>query len=198
MKKINIIVIFFTACFLAFLIYLKYNKDETKILILGDSNLIDLSDNNYVYYLNKKYKYINYKFTDEYKKYNEIENDIKNNKYIYFKGKKTYLNQEISSSNIIIINANNLEYLSKCNKPRRIINEYNIKIYNDITSLVNIIKRISDAKIIVIGNTCTNNNIKSFNNNYYNYIDVSEIYDSKAINSFEYLLYKKIDEYVKN
>lgn len=198
MKKINIIVIFFTACFLAFLIYLKYNKDETKILILGDSNLIDLSDNNYVYYLNKKYKYINYKFTDEYKKYNEIENDIKNNKYIYFKGKRTYLNQEISSSNIIIINANNLEYLSKCNKSRRIINEYNIKIYNDITSLVNIIKRISDAKIIIIGNTCTHNNIKSFNNNYYNYIDVSEIYDSKAINSFEYLLYKKIDEYVKN
>ncbi len=198
MKKINIIVIFFTACFLAFLIYLKYNKDETKILILGDSNLIDLSDNNYVYYLNKKYKYINYKFTDEYKKYNEIENDIKNNKYIYFKGKRTYLNQEISSSNIIIINANNLEYLSKCNKSRRIINEYNIKIYNDITSLVNIIKRISDAKIIIIGNTCTHNNIKSFNNNYYNYIDVSEIYDSKAINSSEYLLYKKIDEYVKN
>lgn len=198
MKKINIIVIFFTACFLAFLIYLKYNKDETKILILGDSNLIDLSDNNYVYYLNKKYKYINYKFTDEYKKYNEIENDIKNNKYIYFKGKRTYLNQEISSSNIIIINANNLEYLSKCNKSRRIINEYNIKIYNDITSLVNIIKRISDAKIIIIGNTCTHNNIKFFNNNYYNYIDVSEIYDSKAINSSEYLLYKKIDEYVKN
>lgn len=146
MKKIS--VIFFLLCLVLIFIYNKYNFKNLDILYLGDDeiyykHIFDLKSN--------KYTYDNISYKD-------IVNEIKSNSFKIIKNKNVYLNQLISSSDVILLSANNFEYKNKCKKIDRIINEYDILISDELNKLIPIINKISDAKIFVIGNSCDNKN----------------------------------------
>lgn len=209
--KIKILVIFFLALILSFIIYNVTLNNRKSILILGDNHLLDSNYKTYDKYLYDDLKddivFFNELFTDENKTYKDIINDIKNNKYVVFKNKNVYLNQLISKANIIILNANNSEYFKKCNKSKSIIEEYNKKISNDIDSLIKIINKISTSKIIVIGNYCLNGKDYSSYYSKYNYINMNELVSNKEnISSFRtfklsnegnFILYKYVKS-IKN
>ena len=78
---------------------------------------------------------LNKLFTNDNETYKDIINNIKNNYYIYEKGKKVYLNQKITESDIIILNANNENYFEKCFKGKSIIKKYDENVTNDIIKL---------------------------------------------------------------
>lgn len=142
-------------------------------------------------------------FIEDYKNYRNIEDDIRNNKFIYLKNKREYLNYNISSiSDIIIISANNNEYLKKCNKPISILKQYNLKKYEELKKSMSLINKITNSKIIIIGNYCSNFNeeISEYLNNLYsmyNYINMYEIYNKNKDNNFEYKLYLEINKLLK-
>ena len=187
--KIKILVIFFLALIMSFIIYNVTLNNRKSILILGDNHLLDSNYKTYDKYLYDDLKdnvvFFNELFTEEGKTYKDIINDIKDNKYIVFKNKNVYLNQLISKANIIILNANNSEYFKKCNKSKSIIKEYNKKISNDIDSLIKIINKLSTSKIIVIGNYCLNGKDYSSYYSKYNYINMNELVSNKEnISSF--------------
>lgn len=187
--KIKILVIFFLALIMSFIIYNVTLNNRKSILILGDNYLLDSNYKTYDKYLYDDLKdnvvFFNELFTEEGKTYKDIINDIKNNKYVISKNKNIYLNQLISKANIIILNANNSEYFKKCNKSKSIIKEYNKKISNDIDSLIKIINKISTSKIIVIGNYCLNGKDYSSYYSRYNYINMNELVsNNENISSF--------------
>ena len=187
--KIKILVIFFLALILSFIIYNVTLNNRKSILILGDNHLLDSNYKTYDKYLYDDFKddivFFNELFTEEDKTYKDIINDIKNNKYVISKNKIIYLNQLISKANIIILNANNSEYFKKCNKSKCIIKEYNKKVSNDIDSLIRIINKISTSKIIVIGNYCLNGKDYSSYYSRYNYINMNELVsNNENISSF--------------
>lgn len=187
--KIKILVIFFLALIMSFIIYNVTLNNRKSILILGDNHLLDSNYKTYDKYLYDDFKdnvvFFNELFTEEGKTYKDIINDIKDNKYVVFKNKNVYLNQLISKANIIILNANNSEYFKKCNKSKSIIKEYNKKISNDIDSLIKIINKISTSKIVVIGNYCLNGKDYSSYYSKYNYINMNELVSNKEnISSF--------------
>lgn len=181
MKKNNILVIFFLSCFLSFIIY-KYNVDHRiSVLILGDNKLLNSKYKTYDTYLKDylsfKMDFVDSSFVSENKTYKDLINNIKNNYYVMSKNKRIYLNQMISKSDYIILNANNNEYLDKCNKSTKIIENYDNKIENEIFSLIEIINKISTAKIIVISNYCKNHNLeKNIQSEDIIQIDMAEIY----------------------
>ena len=181
MKKNNILVIFFLSCFLSFIIY-KYNVDHRiSVLILGDNKLLNSKYKTYDTYLKDylsfKMDFVDSSFVSENKTYKDLINNIKNNYYVVSKNKRIYLNQMISKSDYIILNANNNEYLDKCNKSTKIIENYDNKIENEIFSLIEIINKISTAKIIVISNYCKNHNLeKNIQSEDIIQIDMAEIY----------------------
>ena len=181
MKKNNILVIFFLSCFLSFIIY-KYNVDHRiSVLILGDNKLLNSKYKTYDTYLKDylsfKMDFVDSSFVSENKTYKDLINNIKNNYYVVSKNKRIYLNQMISKSDYIILNANNNEYLDKCNKSTKIIENYDNKIENEIVSLIEIINKISTAKIIVISNYCKNHNLeKNIQSEDIIQIDMAEIY----------------------
>lgn len=188
--KIKILVIFFLALIMSFIIYNVTLNNRKSILILGDNHLLDSSYKTYDKYLYDDLKddvvFFNELFTEEGKTYKDIINDIKDNKYVISKNKNVYLNQLISKANIIILNANNSEYFKKCNKSKSIIEEYNKKISNDIDSLIKIINKISTSKIIVIGNYCLNGEDYSSYYSKYNYININKLVSNKEnISSFK-------------
>ena len=187
--KIKILVIFFLALILSFIIYNVTLNNRKSILILGDNHLLDSNYKTYDKYLYDDFKddivFFNEIFIEEDKTYKDIINDIKNNKYVISKNKIIYLNQLISKANIIILNANNSEYFKKCNKSKSIIKEYNKKVSNDIDSLIKIINKISTSKIIVIGNYCLNGKDYSSYYSRYNYINMNELVsNNENISSF--------------
>ncbi len=187
--KIKILVIFFLALIMSFIIYNVTLNNRKSILILGDNHLLDSNYKTYDKYLYDDLKdnvvFFNELFTEEGKTYKDIINDIKDNKYVVFKNKNVYLNQLISKANIIILNANNSEYFKKCNKSKSIIEEYNKKISNDIDSLIKIINKISTSKIIVIGNYCLNGKDYSSYYSKYNYVNMNELVsNNENISSF--------------
>lgn len=188
--KIKILVIFFLALIMSFIIYNVTLNNRKSILILGDNHLLDSNYKTYDKYLYDDLKdnvvFFNELFTEDDKTYKDIINDIKDNKYVVFKNKNVYLNQLISKANIIILNANNSEYFKKCNKSKSIIEEYNKKISNDIDSLIKIINKISTSKIIVIGNYCLNGKDYSSYYSKYNYINMNELVsNNENISSFK-------------
>lgn len=190
--KIKILVIFFLALILSFIIYNVTLNNRKSILILGDNHLLDSNYKTYDKYLYDDFKddvvFFNELFTEEGKTYKDIINDIKNNKYVISKNKNIYLNQLISKANIIILNANNSEYFKKCNKSKSIIKEYNKKVSNDIDSLIRIINKISTSKIIVIGNYCLNDEDYSSYYSKYNYINMNKLVsNNENISSFRTL-----------
>lgn len=187
--KIKILVIFFLALIMSFIIYNVTLNNRKSILILGDNHLLDSNYKTYDKYLYDDLKddvvFFNELFTEEGKTYKDIINDIKDNKYVISKNKNVYLNQLISKANIIILNANNSEYFKKCNKSKSIIEEYNKKVSNDIDSLIRIINKISTSEIVVIGNYCLNGEDNSSYYNKYNYINMNELVsNNENISSF--------------
>ncbi len=206
--KIKILVIFFLALIFSFIIYDVTLTNRKSVLILGDNHLTTNEYKTYDKYLYDDLKdnvvFFNELFTFDKNNYKDILNDIKNNKYIVTKNKKLYLNQLISKSNIIILNANNEEYFNKCNKSDSILKEYDRKIYDDLNNLINVINKISTAKIIIIGNYCINKENDNLNQLYknYNYINMFDlIKNNENISSFKtfklsndgnYNLYKSV------
>lgn len=168
MKKIS--VIFFLLCLISIFIYNIFKKENIDVLYLGDSEY-------YYEYVSdiKKYKISKYSYDSVV--YKNITNDIKDNSFKIIKGKNLYLTQAISNSDIIILSANNFEYKNKCKKIDRIINEYDIVINRDVNSLINVISRISNSKIIVIGNSCENHiqNLKLYNGYYLNFENIEDL-----------------------
>lgn len=142
--KKKILVIFFISLILSFLIYKYSHKEKNQIFLITDS-MSKLNINGNI----KEFRYDNIT-------YKELIEKIKSNDYKIVKGKEEYLNQYISSSNEIIININNHEYFNKCKKNDRIINNYDNILSLNINDLYSIIKRISNAKITIIGNYCKN------------------------------------------
>ncbi len=206
--KIKILVIFFLALIFSFIIYDVTLTNRKSILMLGDNHLTNNEYKTYDKYLYDDLKndvvFFNELFTLDKNNYKDILNDIKNNKYVVSKNKKIYLNQLISKSNIIILNANNEEYFNKCNKSDSILKEYDKKIYDDLNNLINVINKISTAKIIIIGNYCINKDNNNLNQLYknYNYINMFDLTKNKEnISSFKtfklsnngnYELYKSV------
>ena len=166
MKKI-LLVIFSLSIITCFVIYNLTKKEKNSILILGEYNellnKIDFSKSNITGFY---YDSINYK---------ELTKAIKSNDYIIVKNKKVYINQLISNANIIVINANNIEYYNRCKKDK--LNNYEYFVNKDLNELINIIRKINSSKILIINNECKNKIIKYrlINSNNIDFIDVNDV-----------------------
>lgn len=201
--KYKILVIFFMSIILSIAIYFININNNKKIVILGDDFLIS-KNNSYDSYFkyNSNISNVNKLFVSDNKNYKEILSDIKNNNYIISKGNKIYLNQVISDSDYIILNANNSEYLNKCKKGINIISNYNNVIKEDLYNLIEVINKISQGKIIIISNFCLYNQESFIENKNYNVIDIyNKPFTKKYINnnriteSGSYYLYNQINKY---
>ena len=141
MKRI-LLVIFFIAIIFSIIIY-NNKPTREKILFIGEKEYLEnIRYNEYDKFL---YDNINYK---------ELINSIKNNDYIIIKNRKIYLNQLISDADIVLIGVNNIEYNKKCNNKNFNREQYDKKLNIDKKYLINLIKKISYSKIIIIDNYC--------------------------------------------
>lgn len=141
MKRI-LLVIFFIAIIFSIIIY-NNKPTREKILFIGEKEYLEIIRyNKYDKFL---YDNINYK---------ELINSIKNNDYIIIKNRKIYLNQLISDADIVLIGVNNIEYNKKCNNKNFNREQYDKKLNIDKKYLINLIKKISYSKIIIIDNYC--------------------------------------------
>lgn len=155
--KNKILVIFLIALIFSILIYKITISSKINILILGDKYFLNSNFKTYDTFLKDKYYNVNNLLTEENDTYKNIEDKIKSNYSIKIKNKKMYLSQEISKANYIIISANNKQYNEKCNKSKKITNYYINKTNIEINSLIYIINKISSSKIIIMDNSCSNN-----------------------------------------
>ncbi len=155
--KNKILVIFLIALIFSILIYKITISSKINILILGDKYFLNSNFKTYDTFLKDKYYNVNNLLTEENDTYKNIEDKIKSNYSIKIKNKKMYLSQEISKANYIIISANNKQYNEKCNKSKKITNYYINKTNTEINSLIYIINKISSSKIIIMDNSCSNN-----------------------------------------
>lgn len=192
--KRKLLVIFFLSLIVSFIIYKVTLKPSKNILFFGENYLIKSSKSYLDYLYEKNYK-IN-TFTYDNITYKDMLKKIKSNDYIIVKNKKIYLNQLISSSDYLIINANNKEYFNKCKKSKNIISNYNDFINNDINDLYNLIKKISKCKIIVISNYCKNDiNIEkkdNLNNNISKINLSKDIINKNSENELQLYLFSEI------
>lgn len=155
--KNKILVIFLIALIFSILIYKITISSKINILILGDKYFLNSNFKTYDTFLKDKYYNVNNLLTEENDTYKNIEDKIKSNYSIKIKNKKMYLSQKISKANYIIISANNKQYNEKCNKSKKITNYYINKTNTEINSLIYIINKISSSKIIIMDNSCSNN-----------------------------------------
>ncbi|MGM9878282.1 MAG: hypothetical protein ACI33S_06520 [Bacilli bacterium] len=173
MKK-KILVIFFIALILSIIIYNIFNNKRKNILLISDNNEInDIILNKYKENYNVNlYTYNNIT-------YKELIDNIKNNDSKIVKNEKIYLNQLISSADIIIINVNNNEYFNKCKKSNNIIENYDRILSMNINDLDYILKKISHAKIYIVGNYCKNKNHIQSLKIPYDYINIKSLIKNK-------------------
>lgn len=155
--KNKILVIFLIALIFSILIYKITISSKINILILGDKYFLNSNFKTYDTFLKDKYYNVNNLLIEANDTYKNIEDKIKSNYSIKIKNKKMYLSQEISKANYIIISANNKQYNEKCNKSKKITNYYINKTNTEINSLIYIINKISSSKIIIMDNSCSNN-----------------------------------------
>lgn len=155
--KNKILVIFLIALIFSILIYKITISSKINILILGDKYFLNSNFKTYDTFLKDKYYNVNNLLIEENDTYKNIEDKIKSNYSIKIKNKKMYLSQEISKANYIIVSANNKQYNEKCNKSKKITNYYINKTNTEINSLIYIINKISSSKIIIMDNSCSNN-----------------------------------------
>ena len=155
--KNKILVIFLIVLIFSILIYKITISSKINILILGDKYFLNSNFKTYDTFLKDKYYNVNNLLTEENDTYKNIEDKIESNYSIKIKNKKMYLSQEISKANYIMISANNKQYNEKCNKSKKITNYYINKTNTEIKSLIYIINKISSSKIIIMDNSCSNN-----------------------------------------
>lgn len=192
--KNKILVIFFIALIFSILIYNITISNKSRILILGDKYYLNSNYKTYDVFLKDKYYNVNNLLTNEDDTYSKIKEKIINNYSINIKSKKMYLNQEISKANYIIISANNKLYKEKCNKSKKVSSSYIVKINKEIYDLINIINKISTAKIIVIDNSCSNNN---FNYTHIKLANIPENEQRGLSLKENYMIFKKIVDKVE-
>ena len=199
MKRI-LLVIFLLLIPISYLIYNITLNPKKNILVFGDNLLLTTKDKSYLDNFDKDKYNIN-TFTYDNITYKEMLKKIKSNDYIIIKNKEVYLNQLIAKSKYIIINANNKEYFNKCRKNDSIIKNYNDFINNDINNLENIIKKISTAKIIVIGNYCKTNQKEetkfTLKNKKIGFVDLYNI-PNKNKEEYEFQIYKSLSNIINN
>lgn len=199
MKRI-LLVIFLLLIPISYLIYNITLNPKKNILVFGDNLLLTIKDKSYLDNFDKDKYNIN-TFTYDNITYKEMLKKIKSNDYIIIKNKEVYLNQLIAKSKYIIINANNKEYFNKCRKNDSIIKNYNDFINNDINNLENIIKKISTAKIIVIGNYCKTNQKEetkfTLKNKKIGFVDLYNI-PNKNKEEYEFQIYKSLNNIINN
>ena len=156
----NIIpVIFFISIIFCFIIYKYTDNNKKKIVFIGENSIANEQ------FINNFKKYDFKTFTYDNITYKELYNSIRQNDYYVSKNKKIYLNRLIYNSDYIILFGNNVEYNKKCNKEQNILNNYNKTINNNLDKLINLISKIKNSKIILVGNYCENKNIISNYNN---------------------------------
>lgn len=194
MKYKKILVIFFFALISTFIIYKKCINNKINIIFLGDNYILNKNYKTYDDYLveslsnSNNLASFNNNFVYENKSYSDIINDINNNIYISFKNENIYLNQLIGKSDIIVISANNDNYFDKCYKDKYILDNYNTILINKINLLVNLISKISNAKIYIIGNYCNNiNNNLTLKDDNIKYIELKNNYEN-----INYYIFKTI------
>lgn len=204
MKLKKILTIFILSIFLTIIIYNISYKERNNILLLGDNNIQSLVKENYIYYLNQdnQINEVNNLFINDNKTYKDIMNDILNNKKIYYKKEYSYLNKYINNSDYILLSANNNEYASKCNKSIRVLKEYNNILFNDVSKIVNLINKMSNSQVIIIGNYCSvyNEEISDYLEKLYKdykYINMYKLYNEYKNNNLEYQIYKEISVKMK-
>ena len=204
MKIKKILTIFILSIFLTIIIYNISYKERNNILLLGDNNIQSLVKENYIYYLNQdnQINEVNNLFINDNKTYKDIMNDILNNKKIYYKKEYSYLNKYINNSDYILLSANNNEYASKCNKSIRVLKEYNNILFNDVSKIVNLINKMSNSQVIIIGNYCSvyNEEISDYLEKLYKdykYINMYKLYNEYKNNNLEYQIYKEISVKMK-
>lgn len=203
MKKNKLLVIFFLSCISSYIIYKETIDDRINVLIIGDNYLLNNGDKTYNMFFSENYyniNEINTLFLFENVSYDQLISNIKDNYFIFEKGKKIFLNQKIKEADIIIVNANNSEYFKKCYKGNNILLNYDKKISKQINELKTIIKKFCSSKVIVISNYCNNINYNvnngdiNFNNIFYRY----KVNDNKHLNNkMHFYIFNEISKYVR-
>lgn len=160
--------VFLFAFLITFILYKAFSNNKINYLSLGDNFAVgatpfDTKNKSYsdyfAEYLNNKnllktynntFSELNYRTTD-------LIKDIKLNKEEIIDNKKTTINESIAKANIITISIgfNDLYYKVKYNKDD-FKKEYNMKNYldnmfQDIETLIKLIRKINDAPIYFIG-----------------------------------------------
>ena len=202
MKKIiiPILIIFFT-----FVIYKANDDNLIDYVSIGDSiNLGINSYGNYSYGYNdyiKTYLENNnllHKYNSFYSKNDytieELLNDIKNNKTILYNDKTYNIKKELREADLLTI-AIGMDEFSKILNSKDISNFNNIKpsldkMISNMDELLNGIKKLSKAEIILIGYYNTNNNYNKDTDKVFaymndNYRDITKKYSIKYVDIYK-------------
>lgn len=155
MKK-KIIIITILGVIFSFLIYFYTRNDNLNIVALGDSIALGMTPYNiegYSYndYLKEEYKdkhKLNkyYEFTGSGKTVKELIYEIKENKSITIKNETIEIQRAINEADILTISIG-MDELSEDKITKNIINDYE----EDITELLNLIKKLNNNKVIILG-----------------------------------------------
>lgn len=183
-KKRNIILII-ALISISFLIYNKFHDDKIIYLALGDEYVLgktpfekynlSYSDyfSTYLKSINKLKEYDKSFSKNDYRVVdliNDIKNNVKNDN-------NEYLNQKILKSDIITISIGNNDLLYKIENEKINKNtfDYIDSLFIDMNYLIEIIRKISDCKIFIVG---------------YYYNDMNE-----KLSDYIYMNYKSLEKY---
>jgi len=158
-RKYKLIIIILISALLAYGIYFVSKEDKLKIVALGDGissgqtsfNIDGISFNDYLkdYYESKKLlKYFNTNYSYKNYKISDLINDMKINALV--KNEKIYINQMLHKSDVITL-AIGEEELVKLSITNDLDNEVLKKLIVEYDNLLFMLKKITDAKIILIG-----------------------------------------------
>ena len=189
-KILKILVIFFLMIIFVIIIYYRFNKISYDILSFGGE--ITKYKQNYLSNL-KEYN-INNSFSETQVTYQDIYNAIYNDIKIYDKGKYTNIKKVIRNSDIIIISANNKKTTDKCNKSKRILEEYLNGIYETTTKIVDQIENITSNKVVIISPYCNNEIAATYIDKYYNYKNVCYVNTNNLSNELNSNTISLVDE----
>lgn len=200
------LVIFFAMLLVSFLIFILTFNSKLDYLALGDELALGITPYNeynksytdfFKNYLNNKNKLKTYiiEFNKKDYKINDAIEDIKNSKELSINSKKINITQAIVSSDIITISLGqkdiyNLLYSNyKNNKvtSKKSIYDGVDEIFNSYVELLNIIRKINDCKIYIIG----------FYNPLIN-VEQKNISDIEEIFSYMNKKFKSLEENNKN
>lgn len=158
-RKYKLILIIFCSIIITYFIYIFYKEDKIYLVSLGDGissgetsyNIDGISYNDYLReYYEEKNILKNYNFNFSKKNYTltELINDIENN--VLDDKTNLYIKQELHKANIITISIG-MDELSKLEMTNDLDIEYLKKFINNYDKLINMLKEITNAKLLIIG-----------------------------------------------